>query len=187
MGRIEARLYVPRAMEPRRGLATKISISFGETDIAPEDRVGVPKLLIPKIFMFGTQPNNAYEAKKRKRVELMLKNEGTVALIRHPATLCAIPFDSSLMIAIMDGHHRSRYSPEVAAVASLVYTPEQIVHVLRKKDPQLRVSIEDLVEDVCRSVDRALDTFINMPPEKFPHLVPDVRSVEELRQRFQEL
>lgn len=187
MGRIEARLYVRGAMEPRRGVATKISISFGEEDIAFEDRIGIPKLLIPKIFLFGTQPDNAYERAKRRRVEEMLRSEGTTVLIKKPATICAVPLKNAIMLAIMDGHHRTRYSPKTNAMVGFVYAPEQIVRLLHKNDPSLNITADELIDDIDRSVTIALNSFKSMPNQKLPHLVTGVNCVDDLRKQFQEL
>lgn len=162
------------------------SIAFGERNITQERRVNATRLLVPKTFLFGTQPDNSYERGKRRRVEEALKREGASILFKNPAIVCAVPCKDALMLAVMDGHHRTRYSPETSKMPVEVYTPEQIVILLNNRG-EVKVTPDKLVENIERCVAEALNSFKCLPDSRYPHLVPGARRIEDLCNIFQEI
>lgn len=161
-------------------------ISFCREMVSSEDLVGIPVFLVPKPHIFGTQPDGEYEIRKQMRIKRLLKEKGTGSLLEDPIFLCAIPVGKTLMLALTDGHHETRYSPEVPNMPSYILSPEQITERIRKNQG-IEVTAEDVARDFSRSVSEAMISFSKMPAEKWPRLVSNASSIDDLRNRFQQI
>lgn len=150
---------------------------------------GVP-MLVPRWHLFGRQPLKDYDRQKRALAEKALQEKGIGFLLGEPIIGCALPVHTGgLQIAIIDGHHRTRYSSRygINFIPSIIYTPEQMVDAFNT-NYGTNETVESLREQLEKDVLEALHSFSSLPDSKIPQIVRDVRSIEELPfQRFQPL
>ena len=67
-------------------------------------------LRVPRDFLWGIKPREAYSRVSRVRVETGLTYEGVAFLEKLPIVACVVPTNIGLMLPILQGHHRARYS-----------------------------------------------------------------------------
>lgn len=145
------------------------------------------KLLIPPIYLFGTQKMDEYESKKRRQVEANFARCGVQCLYEHPIPLCLTPSGEVSALDMLDGHHRTRYSGRFAIqpIPSLVFTPSQLTKIFN--DYKVYNSAIDeiaLLSDLESASREALLSFgSSLPDTKHPRTVP-VRDINELKTLF---
>lgn len=159
----------------------------GRVDFKRYESLGV-RLLIPLLNLFGTQTRPEYDNRKRNGVERRFQTCGVNCLKEHPAIVCALPGNIELTLAILDGHHRTRYAPlfEIALIPSLIYTPAQLVDILNQHQVYgRRIDENFLVADLTKAVGAALSSFERaLPNHKHPRTTP-VNNINELTKLYQ--
>jgi hypothetical protein len=141
---------------------------------------GIP-MMIPKEYLFGRQIKDSYDDRKRKSVEIYLKNEGIEFLLKDPIIVCALSTEKSMQLIIVDGHHRTRYSGKynINAIPSIVYTPNQLIEAFNAKNGTSH-NAESLAHEFERDASSAIYSFRNMPDEKQPKVLINVRDLKDL-------
>ena len=148
------------------------------------------KCNIPRRHLFGTQEVGEFNGEKRKRIERAFKSRGRTVLEEHPIVLCAIPVGDSTILAILDGHHRARYSSKfgIHDIPAQVLSLSEFVSIRReyaKREGELtEVLTEDvLARKILHDVSVSIDSFSQrMPNTKTPIPIPGRRSPHELAQ-----
>lgn len=165
-------------------------LAMGQTERVPQypDEFRLKEILssgqamyIPRGYLFGRQVAESYDKQKRRLVEANLAHDGIKFLLNNPIIVCALPTQEGLKMVIIDGHHRTRYSGkfQIAAIPSIVYTPEQLTEAwLVKFGTQL--TTEQLIEQLDRETADTLASFKTLPDEKLPCVVKGVTQIEDL-------
>lgn len=159
----------------------------------PELLVGIGEVFdVPRRHLFGTQEVSEFSEGKRKRIEAAFKAHGVAVLEDHPIVACAVPVGRETILAIVDGHHRARYSSkfgihdiptQVLSLAELVYVRRE--YALRKGEPIDALTEEFVARKLLRDVSIAIDSFSHrMPDSKIPVPIPG-RSVAEIGEFLQ--
>lgn len=146
------------------------------------------RLLIPRIHIFGRQLPGEYGGIKRRQVVAALNKDGVNYLLENPIITCAVSVGSQLLLAIIDGHHRNRYSglyPKITLMPCIVSTPEVLVEILNShRSEDKKIDLETFVKSLL--IDTAEVTAV-LPDEKKPHMIPSISNIEELKARFASL
>ncbi len=69
-------------------------------------------VVVPQRHLFGRQPLYEYSLLKRRRVENELRTKGWDFLLENPAVICPLEGRGTIQLVVLDGHHRTRYSPQ---------------------------------------------------------------------------
>src|SRR5690349_20368109 len=79
-------------------------------------------------FLFGRQTRDEFSHASERNICSTLKEKGQVFLQENPISLCSLSTKEGLMLVILDGHHRARYSGrhEIATIPAFIYTLDQI-------------------------------------------------------------
>lgn len=150
------------------------------------------RLTIPRIFLYGTQELGEYSEENRRSIEGLLQEHGKSFLEQNPILVCAIPHQTGMTLAIIDGHHRARYSGKfhINEIPSIVLTPDELADIKNKhnqtKGNGKPPTTGDLVaKELLHSIAIAAESFSRrMPPEKKSHPIPEVTSIPQLKQRL---
>ncbi len=145
-------------------------------------RLEVPKIEVPRKCLYGIQTIEEYEVKKRRRIERHyngLTQEDKMKLLHeNPTHAVAIPFspynetlwselveDQMYHLALLDGHHRSRYVRGVTRIPTLVMTVDEAVEVYYKR---YHLQAEGLVSQIVREMNEALSSFVRVKESLVP-------------------
>ncbi len=144
-----------------------------------------PRLLIPRIHLFGIQTREEYDGCKRSSVERRLAQQGINYLNENPILVCAIP-NKNIQLFIIDGHHRARYSGKfrISNLPCLIATPEQVIDALRENGDSNPLSTDALVQDLIRASAETLSSFKQIATGKQPRVVPGINSIKDLERQF---
>lgn len=139
---------------------------------------GVP-LVIPQRNIFGRQTLDEYSRSKTLSVDAEFKAHGPAFLERNPVVSCPLTLGEGLMIATLDGHHRSRRAPKwsIYNIPNLLL-PIHIAAQIYKKDP---AEFEDQLFQAVLETQQSFSRL--MPDGKQPRIIT-ARSVEELQAVF---
>lgn len=157
---------------------------FGrQVDFKDYEHAGA-RLFVPAYHLFGTQTMGEYEAAKRRSAESKLATCGIDCLKEHPIPVCALPSDNGLTLAIIDGHHRTRYAGNsgIHTIPCIIYTPPQLVDIFNQHGLYNRLIDKTfLVADLNRAVGETLSSFGgSLPEHKQPKTIP-VSSIDGLK------
>lgn len=156
-------------------------------DLAKEIGDRGKRLLIPRIFLFGTELKEAYENKKRKQIEAELDRGGIGYLIRNPIIICAVNVNQELTLHIVDGHHRMRFSGGkfgIAEVPSLVCAPSTLVDVINRKTSR-KIDEGTLIAELTHQTAEAVASFEQFDPNyPRPQTLTGISTIEQLGERF---
>lgn len=134
---------------------------------------------INRAYLFGRQPPGEFSDYKRRRVENALRKDGIQYLEEHPIIACTIPISEETAIAILDGHHRVRYSGKfnITYIPTLLYSLEQWVDLDARRFDSLNDAWRELINDI--NAQEIFDHY--MPQHKLrPTLIPGIWHPREL-------
>lgn len=140
------------------------------------------RLLIPRAYIWGRQASREYENRKRRQIEEVLRNDENF-LLNNPIIICAVPLGAQLLLAIIDGHHRNRYSGlyGISVMPCIVCTPEVMVEVINSNKPEdKKIDQGVFIEQLRRETAEAL---LSLPDGKRPTYFPTL-NIDELKTRF---
>lgn len=146
------------------------------------------RLLIPKFFLHGTQRKEEYDNQKRRQVEYALKTQGINFLLQNPIIGCVIFENNHATIAILDGHHRTRYAAlyGIKDIPALVSQPEDIVNILNRHGK--KINKQDFVNETNEDISLAVHSFsIRNPKFIIPQALSGISKLDELSLRFKRL
>lgn len=159
---------------------------YGKLDLAKEIGDSGTRLLIPRVFLQGVQRREEYEAKKRKRLEAELDRENIGFLIKNPIIVCAITTKDQLTLAIVDGHHRMRFSGgkyKINQLPCLIITPAKLVEILNKNGQN--IDEESHINKTFNDIGMAIQSFEEHDQRYIPgRSIPGIRNIEQLKQKF---
>lgn len=145
-------------------------------------------LWIPRQYLFGTQTLEEYDPKKRKSIEEKLLSDGVKCLEQNPLLACAIPYNNSISVAIIDGHHKARYSSKynIHALPCLVASPEVYVKIMKKCCPQKEIKTDSFVMKLEDETTAAIRSFSYRMQDKYspPRLITGVSDTDQLKTIF---
>jgi hypothetical protein len=146
------------------------------------------RLLLPRTNLHGTQRIDEYTSSKLKRYSEILKKWGFQFLMDNPVRVCALPWQSGLLLAIIDGHHRARASgvPGFSSIPAEVYTPEQLVESIRDPFRSL-FNADTLAKQIKGDVIEAHASFMNIPTDKRPRIIWGEYSADDIASTFPSL
>lgn len=78
----------------------------------PAGEIVLP-ILVPHLFLFGTQLPHVYKESKRETIEKALHSDGHQYLERDPVLACMLGNPQAVYLAVIDGHHNARYAPKI--------------------------------------------------------------------------
>lgn len=146
------------------------------------------RLEIPRRYIFGIQRKEEYSHKKEKLAKQEYRTKGKGFLYEYPVLLCALPGRNLIQLALIDGHHRTRYASQfgIAEIPSIILTPEQGSELLNETSNNYDETFtpESFKEWMEYGVNDALDSFGDLPDHKQPNFVEDIESLEDLARRF---
>ncbi len=145
------------------------------------------KLVIPRSFLWGSQPREHYCHSSRRRVCQQLKQFGTEFLIQNPPIVFAQAESNCSRIVIFDGHHRVRNAPRfgITKIPCLVYDPKQLFDHNKKNYPEEFTSDMNTFLGVLeKRITWTLESFRNLPDNKQPSFITGIHSINQLKERF---
>lgn len=143
------------------------------------------KLLVPKILLHGTQRREEYDNLKRKQVEYAFATQGVNFLLQNPVIGCVLIDNNLATLAVLDGHHRTRYAAlyNIKDIPILLCQPKDVVNVLNKHEKQ--ISEEEFINEINRDINLAIHSFsIRYPRYSIPKSLLGVSRFEDLSLRF---
>lgn len=159
------------------------------SDLREQEMFPGARLKIPRSYIFGIQPKEEYDNRKAKLAKAAISQGGIKFLEENPIILCAIPYQNGVSLALIDGHHRTRYSGQfgITHMPSLVFSPEAVAEMYNRSSFKPKNSFftpESLVTYLDQSIGETLHSFRELPDNKQPQLVRGVNSIEQLQERF---
>lgn len=143
------------------------------------------RLLIPRVYIFGRQLPGEYGGMKRRQVVEALNNDGFNYLLENPIITCAVTVGNQLLLTIIDGHHRNRYSglyPEINLMPCIVNTPEVLVEILNSQRPEgKKIDPGTFIKSLLRDTSEVVGV---LSEKKKPQLIPGISNIDELKTRF---
>lgn len=146
------------------------------------------RLIIPASHLFGTQPLEQYESAKRRVVEAKLARCGVECLKEYPVPLLGLPEAIGLTLAIVDHHHRTRYTGRygIYEIPSVLYTPAQLVDIFNENNVYpWPIDEEFLIRDYNAAVSEALVSFARSLPERKRPRIMRVENIDSLKGYYQ--
>lgn len=145
-----------------------------------ERKVSGQLLLINRSYLHGIQERSEYSREKERRETEMFRKHGKNYLLSCP--IVAVPIlvgASSIMLAVVDGHHRLRYSGRynIHVIPTVVIPVEQAAAIAD-------VSQEELSRRLKNDSSLATGSFRTLTEEKQPRLITNVSNPEELPSVF---
>ena len=147
-------------------------------------------LEIPPGKLFGTQRLDEYIPSKSRSVSEKLHKCGINCLREHPPLACTLFEPRSVILAIIDGHHRIRNLGKMETkpinTPVFVLTVEELSQVLTEANPHLadKFAPDVLEEQIREDIISTLASFRNMPDRKQPEPILGIRSIQDLQQRY---
>jgi hypothetical protein len=172
--------------EPQRFAPYEVNDPFGIRLKREAVSVGGTRLLIPVLYLQGTQLAGGYTTSKAKRVEASLKEGGAAFLEQYPIITTAIFYaDGDVSIYVEDGHHRGCKAPKfgITSVHCIVLTVEQMSEV-RKRLDRLPNSPEGITRTLEREATEAQESFALKGIAQTAENVPHVTTMQELILQF---
>lgn len=143
------------------------------------------RLLVPRIHLFGIQGRGEYDKKKEGLIRKALKDSGIAFLIKKPILVCALPGRQNTLLAIVDGHHRSRYSGiyGIELLPSIIVSPSELTDILRQSGRN--TNIDNVINNIEYGVFETLHEFSTwISDAQQPKIIPGITSIDQLRERF---
>jgi len=144
------------------------------------------RLIIPRHFLFGTQELTAYSQQKRKQIIEDLEIKGVDYLLENPVIVLACEFREGIQLAIIDGHHRIRYSPQfhIYNIPCLVTNAETLTSVINREKGK-NLDPKKFCSEIMQNTADTLKSFADRVPYfKGPDFVTGVTSLTALKTRF---
>lgn len=169
----------------------------------------IPKVWIPRAYLYGIQPRGAYFHDKTVRALAAFKDDPFGYVDKEPPKVCLLPVGETMRLVVADGHHRIRESGKVlitdkegtrqfyTSIPCLIYSLDQMVQ-LYNKDPQLvkenngqLYTAETLQAMLLQAMSEAEKSFSDKLAPQKPHkqqfpLPMSVASVDKVVERFNE-
>lgn len=153
--------------------------------------ISVPgaRLLVPRYNIFGIQPMTEYSNRDERATKQSFKEHGDRLLYKNPVLLCAMETNSLMTLALIDGHHRTRFAGVygINLIPSIVFTPEQAT-ILWNESPDTIEKFEnadEFREWIDSGINEALDSFKAMADSRIPKMIPDVATIVDLTEKFE--
>lgn len=146
------------------------------------------RLEVPRFNIFGIQPIQEYSSKTERRVRAALKSQGKEYLYKNPVDLCAMSGNGIITLALLDGHHRTRFAGcyGITTIPSIIYTPEQALEWWNN-NPRNQMKFDSpihLQSWLQSGITEAMSTFQTMKDSKQPRFIPYAESIQDLSRRF---
>ncbi|PIY94666.1 MAG: hypothetical protein COY68_02195 [Candidatus Levybacteria bacterium CG_4_10_14_0_8_um_filter_35_23] len=147
-------------------------------------------LEIPPGKLFGTQRLDEYIPSKSRSVSEKLHKCGINCLREHPPLACALFEPGSVILAVIDGHHRIRNLGKMEAkpvrTPVLILTVEELSSVLTGANPHMtdKFTPNTLEKKIREDIISTLASFRNMPDKKQPEPIIGIGSMQDLQQRY---
>jgi hypothetical protein len=160
-------------------------IDCGTDLVVDEIKGGGVPLLLPRYTLHGIQRPEEYSRSKLEGYRGIVEDKGLRFFWDNPVQACAIPVRDGLVMALLDGHHRTRLAGlyKVSHIPSEVFTTDQVANCISRRKG-IRVNPEDLRTAILRCVADAIASFDRLPPHKHPSTLWGVESVTEIARRF---
>lgn len=129
--------------------------------------------VIPRQFLWGSQPKTEYCHSSRRRVDAELRRFGIRFLEENPPIVFAQekPVGTTRLV-IYDGHHRVRIAPRhgIHNIPCSIYTPEQLyIHNQKLYPKEFICSFRSFIEMLDKRILWTLESFRDLPDHKQPH------------------
>lgn len=144
---------------------------YGEIDLKEEIGDLGLRLIVPTTYLFGRQRPDEYSDKKRRQIEAVLSSKGIDYLLQNPVIVCALFRNDVLTLAVIDGHHRIRYSAKqgIRRIPCLITTPETLAPIFNKHNKE-KTTPELLTEQFSTDIHQAINELIS----RYPHYKPSI-------------
>jgi len=144
-----------------------------------EGTISVQTLLIDRVFLHGIQERAEYSRDKERNETVMLRKYREEYLCSCPVITTAVSTGSSTMLAVLDGHHRLRYSGRfgIHKIPCIVLSLDQAADIAG-------TNTETLARTLINASSLAAGSFSRLSDEKQPRLITGVTSLEKLVKQF---
>lgn len=154
------------------------------------------RLMIPRGYIFGTQEKGEYDSSKNRSInktklaKKALKEGGINYLKENPVILCTLPGENALQLALVDGHHRTRYAPRygIRTIPSIILTAEQTAPILTEvfePKPKVPFTSKEIEGILSCWIAETLNSFKEIPDHLQPRVIPQATTIDDLQRRFE--
>lgn len=132
----------------------------------------------PACIFWGTQEIGEYDKEKEKATRRSLRERGIDFLRENPTYSVLVPGSRGTIIAVLDGHHKTRYAPAygINIIPTLITEIPPLAAVLEQDSEKLASWISVAAGIAYESFSRRRDTLIQHPP----YLDKNIQSVDQL-------